>query len=189
MLKTLKPTEIARYCNVHRRTVSRWIASGELEGHKLPGRGNYRVLVADFITFLEKQNMPVPATLIGTKSVLLVDDDPLIRRSLKRALVRDEFTVHEAGGGVEAGMLLAKITPDFVVLDLSMPGVDGFEVIQLIKNESTLRQCKIIVLSGLPDSELRRAVAMGAACALAKPCQPSELIAKINQHAGNLNAR
>ncbi|WP_425289154.1 helix-turn-helix domain-containing protein [Shewanella xiamenensis] len=46
-MKTLKPSDIAQYCDVHQRTVSRWIAKGQLKGHKLPGRGNYRVLVDD----------------------------------------------------------------------------------------------------------------------------------------------
>lgn len=59
-MKTLKPSDIAQYCDVHQRTVSRWIAKGQLKGHKLPGRGNYRVLVDDFISFLHQQNMPMP---------------------------------------------------------------------------------------------------------------------------------
>ena len=62
-MKTLKPSEIAQYCDVHHRTVSRWIANGQLQGHKLPGRGNYRVLLEDFISFLQKQHMPMPDAL------------------------------------------------------------------------------------------------------------------------------
>ncbi len=62
-MKTLKPSEIAAYCDVHQRTVSRWIAKGELKGHKLPGRGNYRVQLADFLFFLQKYQMPIQAGL------------------------------------------------------------------------------------------------------------------------------
>ncbi len=51
-MKTLKPSEIAAYCDVHQRTVSRWIAKGELKGHKgLPGRWNYPGQLADFLIF------------------------------------------------------------------------------------------------------------------------------------------
>ena len=86
MLKTLKPSEIARYCDVHQRTVSRWIASGELVGHKLPGRGNYRVQVSDFINFLKKQNMPISDSLSLQKQVLIIDDEVNVRSSIKRTL-------------------------------------------------------------------------------------------------------
>lgn len=187
MLKTLKPSDIANYCNVHQRTVSRWIASGQLPGHKLPGRGNYRVLAEDFIAFLEQQNMPIPPMFSASKSVLLVDDDATIRRSFKRALSREGFEVFEAAGGVEAGLMLAQVVPDFVVLDLAMPGVDGFEVIQIIQQQPSLKHCKIIVLSGLADTELQRALELGAVCALAKPCELSVLVDEINRRAGNLS--
>ena len=52
-MKTLTSGEIATYCDVNLRTVIRWIESGKLKGFKLPGRGNNRVLVSDFVSFLE----------------------------------------------------------------------------------------------------------------------------------------
>ena len=52
-MKTLTSGEIASYCDVNLRTVIRWIESGKLKGFKLPGRGNNRVLVEDFVAFPE----------------------------------------------------------------------------------------------------------------------------------------
>ena len=53
-MKTLTSGDIAQYCDVNLRTVIRWLESGKLKGFKLPGRGNNRVLVSDFIEFLER---------------------------------------------------------------------------------------------------------------------------------------
>ena len=76
-MKTLTSGEIASYCDVNLRTVIRWIESGKLKGFKLPGRGNNRVLVEDFVAFLERHDMPIPDSLkgIATPSILIVDDE------------------------------------------------------------------------------------------------------------------
>ena len=81
-MKTLTSGEIAEYCDVNLRTVIRWLESGKLKGFKLPGRGNNRVLINDFIDFLERHNMPIPDNLKPEASplILIVDDElPVVR--------------------------------------------------------------------------------------------------------------
>lgn len=189
-MKTLKPSEIAQYCDVHQRTVSRWIANGQLKGHKLPGRGNYRVLVEDFISFLHRQQMPMPdmllqedagETVAEKKRVLIIDDEAAMRNAVRRVL--QQSTPHDiisAQDGFQAGVKIIAEKPDLIILDLSMPGLDGFDVIQFIRQRPDLSALKILVLSGLAPDELAESVRIGANDAISKPFDNADLLDRVN---------
>ncbi|QDZ91224.1 response regulator [Shewanella decolorationis] len=188
-MKTLKPSDIAQYCDVHQRTVSRWIANGQLKGHKLPGRGNYRVLVEDFINFLHQQKMPMPEAFLASnnkelsaakKSILIIDDELSMRNALKRALQSTPYTILFAQDGFQAGVKIIAEKPDLILLDLSLPGLDGFEVIQFIRQRSDLATLKILVLSGLSSTELVESIRLGADDAIAKPFDNKDLLNRVN---------
>jgi len=178
-MKTLKPGEIASYCDVHQRTVSRWIASGQLKGFKLPGRGNYRVQLADFLAFLQQQQMPVPELLqhqLQAPRVLVVDDEPLYRRALRRLLQLQGYLVEEAHDGFQAGLQLALFRPQLVTLDLSMPGLDGLAVLEYINEQQAFATVPVVVISGLSDDVLLKASQLGAAAVFAKPFDNQHLL-------------
>ena len=203
-MKTLKPGEIAAYCDVHHRTVSRWIANGQLKGHKLPGRGNYRVLLDDFIRFLQQQNMPMPPDLIEpgpaiespepeaalAERVLVIDDEPAYRNAIRRVLFGAGYQLEFAADGFQAGVKISNWKPDVITLDLSMPGLDGFEVLSFIRQQPELAAVRILVISGLGAEELARARALGADATLAKPFDNDELLRQVQQllHQGAENA-
>lgn len=179
-MKTLKPGEIAAYCDVHHRTVSRWIANGQLKGHKLPGRGNYRVQLDDFLAFLQKQKMPMPAALAAETEqaqakLLIIDDEPAFRAAIKRALYGEGYDITLANDGFQAGINLMQLKPNLITLDLDMPGLNGFEVLNYIKQTPELASLKVVVISGLAESELVKAKAAGADAVLAKPFENSTL--------------
>lgn len=174
-MNTLTPGEIAQYCDVHQRTVSRWIASGQLKGFKLPGRGNYRVVLEDFISFLQQQKIPVPHSLTTVTTVLVVDDEAAYRRAISRVLQSAGFNVMMAQDGFQAGVLL-RHKPAVMTLDLQMPGLNGFEVVKYIRQHSELNQTKILVISGLGQTELERALEAGADAALSKPFDNAHLL-------------
>src|SRR6266850_217733 len=96
------------------------------------------------------------------ESVLIVDDEPSIRRSVRKMLERAGYEVQESTNGVDALCLLERITPDIVITDLHMPGCDGFELTRALRR-SGRHQPRIIVLSG-DDHEtvLAQALAVGA---------------------------
>lgn len=178
-MKTLKPGEIALYCDVHQRTVSRWIATGQLKGFKLPGRGNYRVLLEDFLIFLRQQQMPLPPALqqqSAVPRVLVIDDEPLYRSALRRLLQSQGYQVIEAADGFQAGVQLGFSAPQLITLDLAMPGLDGFEVLRFIRQHSALGAIPVVVISGLGDAALQQASQLGAAAVLHKPFDNQQLL-------------
>ncbi|WP_423186311.1 response regulator [Alishewanella sp. d11] len=179
-MKTLKPGEIAEYCDVHHRTVSRWIANGQLKGHKLPGRGNYRVQLDDFLAFLQQQKMPLPKALLNetqatVAKLLIIDDEPAFRAAIKRALYGKGYDITLADDGFQAGVKLMQLKPDLITLDLDMPGLNGFEVLSFIRQTPELINLKVVIISGLAESELEKAKALGADAVLAKPFENSTL--------------
>ncbi|WP_031565070.1 response regulator [Rheinheimera texasensis] len=194
-MKTLKPGEIAAYCDVHHRTVSRWIANGQLKGHKLPGRGNYRVLLDDFIRFLQQQQMPMPQDLIDTSQsvqtpvphamlsarILVIDDEMAYRNAIRRVLFGAGYQLDFAADGFQAGVKISTGKPDLVTLDLSMPGLDGFEVLSFIRQQPELAAVRILVISGLGPDELAKARALGADATLPKPFDNEQLLQLVQQ--------
>lgn len=176
-MKTLTSGEIASYCDVNLRTVIRWIENGKLKGFKLPGRGNNRVLVDDFIDFLERHDMPIPAQLQGdaTPSILIVDDEMPVARSIQRVARRAGYDTIIATGGFEAGVKLSQYNPRLMTLDLSMPGMDGYSVIQFTREQEAYKKLKILVISALDDASLQKALDMGADAALTKPFSNHDL--------------
>ncbi|MBI5085337.1 MAG: response regulator [Acidobacteria bacterium] len=101
-----------------------------------------------------------------TAAVLVVDDDPAIRRLLRGAFEREGHTVMEAGEGGEALSLLEAQQVDAVVTDLSMPGMEGIETIREMRRRRP--ELVIVVLSG-QSASLRAASLLGADAALSKP--------------------
>ncbi|GGW56936.1 transcriptional regulator [Alishewanella tabrizica] len=185
-MKTLKPGEIAEYCDVHHRTVSRWIANGQLKGHKLPGRGNYRVQLDDFLAFLQKQKMPLPTELMGavqpsTPKVMIIDDEPAFRAAIKRALYGLEYDITLANDGFQAGVKLMQLQPDLITLDLDMPGLNGFEVLTFIRQTPELAGLKVLVISGLSEDDLVKAKTLGADAVLPKPFENTALSALVTK--------
>jgi two-component system, OmpR family, response regulator VicR len=195
VMKTLKPGEIAAYCDVHHRTVSRWIANGQLKGHKLPGRGNYRVLLEDFLRFLQQQKMPMPEALMPhqpepvavdvavtpKERVLVIDDEQSYRNAIRRVLFSEGYQLDFAADGFQAGVKVFSAKPDLITLDLSMPGLDGFEVLRFIRQQPELAAVKILVISGLAQTELEKAKMLGADAVLGKPFENQQLLQQV-QH-------
>lgn len=180
-MKTLTTGEIAKICDVNLRTVIRWIERGDLKGFKLPGRGNNRITLHDFVNFLKLHDMPIPAELIHDRDnhILIVDDEVPFSKSIQRVLGGAGYTTTVANDGFAAGSFLSSIKPAVMTLDLSMPGLDGYDVIRFVRHSEDIAATKILVVSALNDQELKRAVEYGADAYLQKPYANSELLAAI----------
>jgi adenylate cyclase len=113
--------------------------------------------------------------------VLIADDDPVNREVLRRLLGRDGHVVAEAGSGHEALRLLEEQSFDVLLLDLLMPGMNGFEVLQRLRDGARLRRTSVIVISAVDLVQgLVRCLESGADDYLTKPVDKVLLRARIN---------
>lgn len=83
----------------------------------------------------------------GPSSILIVDDDPTIRGLMRHTLERDGTDLREAADGIEALARIAERRPDVILLDLEMPGLDGFGVLDELRKDSETRSIPVIVLT------------------------------------------
>jgi sigma-B regulation protein RsbU (phosphoserine phosphatase) len=113
-------------------------------------------------------------------ALLIVDDDAVNREMLARRLRRSGYTVSTAEDGVQALRLMRTQHFDLVLLDLIMPGLDGFQVLGRVKNDPTLREIPVLMLSALDEENgIARCIEMGAEDYLPKPINPIFLRARI----------
>jgi two-component system OmpR family response regulator len=110
------------------------------------------------------------------KSLLIVDDDQEIRELLKEYLTRAGFEVTTACDGVDMYQQMTQVSPDLIILDIMMPGDDGFSLCQQLRRKS---QVPIMMLTAASD-EADRVIGLelGADDYIAKPFSPRELMAK-----------
>ena len=181
MKQILTTGEVAKHCNVHFRTVIRWIERGYLQAYKLPGRGDNRIRVEDFLTFLKRHQMPIPDSLIDNEpKILIIDDDIPMVSAMRRILVMEKMQVKVAFDGFQAGALVSRFKPQVLSLDLQMLGMNGFQVLQFIRQDDILKNLQILVVSGLEQSMLDKALVEGANDILKKPFKNETYIKKIN---------
>ena len=115
-----------------------------------------------------------------TPRVLIIDDDPLNRRVVRTFLEAAGYEMHDAGDGPEGLEQAALRHPDAIVLDLLLPGMDGFAVCRRLKANPTTRDIPVIILTTSSDVSLNhQAYDAGALVCLTKPFRREALIAAI----------
>ncbi|MFW5941057.1 MAG: response regulator [Chloroflexota bacterium] len=113
-------------------------------------------------------------------SVLVVDDEPMARTLLRLMLVRAGFDVVEAEDGFDALEKLKNSSPDVMILDVMMPGIDGFSVCKAVRGDSMTAELPIIMLSAKTDLEsVNKGLRVGADKYLTKPISPEELTRQV----------
>jgi CheY-like chemotaxis protein len=105
--------------------------------------------------------------------ILVVDDDPTVRKVVGRYLVRERFTFAEADGGQEGLRLARELNPAAITLDITMPDLDGWTVLTAIKGDPTLADIPVILLTII--DEKNRGFALGASEYLVKPIDRDKL--------------
>jgi CheY-like chemotaxis protein len=107
--------------------------------------------------------------------VLIVDDDPAARRLYGAFLRQKGMEVHEAESGIEAVQRVEQSQFDLVLMDLDMPGIDGWMAISLIR--ARLPELPMVILTAMRGSDLKeRAAKLGVYEVLHKPCPHDELL-------------
>ncbi len=115
--------------------------------------------------------------------ILVVDDQPANLRAVSTLLTRHGYEVLTAANGEDALALAAAQIPDLMLLDMMMPGMDGFELLAEIKLNPELHRVPAIFLTAAQDRELLlRAFDAGAVDYVTKPFMPEELLARVSAH-------
>ncbi|WP_105414785.1 MULTISPECIES: DNA-binding response regulator [unclassified Neorhizobium] len=125
-------------------------------------------------------------TALPRDIVLLVDDSPETLGFLTEALEKSGFSVLIATAGQSALNIVERITPDLILLDAVMPGMDGFETCRKLKTNGGIAQVPVIFMTGLTETEhVVNALDSGGVDYLTKPINIDELRARIRVHLSN----
>jgi excisionase family DNA binding protein len=179
---TLTTIEAARILGVAVSSVSKWIDEGKLTAGRTPG-GHRRIEREDLVWFLQRQKLRIPPELQNSPPrVLVVDDEPPFAQWLEEE-IRDrypDFEVILAHDGYSAGEIVGLVKPEVIVLDLHIPGMDGFEVCARIKSNPRTRNASVIAITADPSAQARsRILELGACACLEKPFDASLLLGEI----------
>ena len=117
--------------------------------------------------------------------ILVVDDQAANLRVVGMLLTRQGYEVTTAGSGEEALASYAQDTPDLILLDMMMPGMDGFEVMQALRSHEQPLRAPVVFVTAAHDRDLLlRAFEVGVVDYVTKPFLPEELLARVNAHIG-----
>lgn len=179
--------EVARLCGVVNQTAINWIKSGHLKAFKTPG-GQYRVYPEDLADFMASRKMQVPQEIAEaaaqknknqSKTLLIVDDDKGLNSVVAKYLEKtfEGVEIFQAFDGFEAGAICSQAKPGFVILDLDLPGVDGFSLCERLSKDDSFGRPKILVVTALQDAGLEeRALSLGAQKLFKKPIAMESLV-------------
>ena len=177
--------ETAKLCHVSPLSIINWVNAGKLPAFRTPG-GHRRIRREDLVRFMRENGIPLPDELregSGRTKVLVVDDEAGIRDVMAEHLTTRSrpYEVTTAADGFEAGRMMASFRPDIVLLDLRMPGLDGFQVCRTIKADPESSGTIVIAMTGYysPDTEAR-IMECGAVRCFAKPFEPATLSSYID---------
>ncbi|HDY89142.1 MAG TPA: response regulator [bacterium] len=175
--------QAAKYCAISRWTLRNFVKSGDLKASHTPG-GHWRILKSDLESFIYEKGMyPLVHNRSSSRKILIVDDDPLSQDLLTKMLSKDGYKTEIAADGFDAGFKIKDFKPGLIILDLIMPGMDGFELCTRVKENSETSHMKILAITGYDTKENRdRVMKAGADGYLAKPLAMDTLL----QYVGRL---
>jgi excisionase family DNA binding protein len=181
-MKTVFTTgEAAKICNVSQQTIIRCFDSGQLKGFRVPGSRFRRIPRDVLYRFMKDNGIPTDALESGRRKALIVDDDEELVELIRDVFDADgRFDVRVANNGFDAGMMVKEYKPDVIVLDVMLPDINGKEVCQRVRSDSTLDDVRIICISGMVEADkiddLKEA---GADDFMQKPFEVDALFARV----------
>jgi len=146
--------EAARICKVSQQTIIRCFDNGTLKGFRVPGSRFRRIPRDQLFQFMKDNGIPTDALESGRRKVLIVDDDEELVELLVDVFAKDgRFEIRTANNGFDAGMFVKEFRPDIVILDVMLPDINGKEVCQRVRSDSSLESVQIICISGMVEQD------------------------------------
>ena len=116
------------------------------------------------------------------KEILIVDDEPSVVVPIQFLMEQQGYRVMSAERGEDALDLIYRYKPDLVLLDIMLPGIDGYEVCEIVRLNPDYRNVKIIFLTAKGrEEEIAKGLALGADAYITKPYSNAELVAKVKE--------
>jgi len=181
-MKTVFTTgEAAKICKVSQQTIIRCFDNGQLKGFRVPGSRFRRIPREMLYKFMKDNGIPTDALESGRRKVLLVDDDTELVEVMTKFLEEDgRFEVKIATTGFDAGMLVKEYRPDMIVLDVMLPDINGKEVCQRVRADSTMEEVRILCISGMIEEDKIQDLRLaGADDFMHKPFDAEQLIERM----------
>lgn len=185
--------EVANICGVVNQTAINWIRNKHLKAFSTPG-GQFRVYPEDLIEFMQSRNMRIPESVLENCSsevssfkdfkILVIDDDEGFNNVMVKYIENKfpEAKVFQAFDGFEAGAKMVEKQPKCLVLDLNLPGVDGFKLCKTIYNSEVFGHPEIIVVTALEEDGIEQKCRdLGVRYFLKKPVFVPELLKIISE--------
>jgi excisionase family DNA binding protein len=172
------PNEVAQLFLVSPVTVRQWAQKGLLRAALTAG-GHRRFLRQDLISFAQERGLTLNWLVRGKTRILIVDDDALLTPFLYEFLEGRPGieAVDVAANGFEAGRKVHSFRPNLMLLDLMMPGMDGFTVCGNLKADPSTRNIRVLAMTGYPSAEnIDRILRAGAEVCLEKPVDTDRLL-------------
>jgi DNA-binding response OmpR family regulator len=116
------------------------------------------------------------------KEILIVDDEPNVVVPIQFLMEQQGYRVMIAERGEDALDLIYQYKPDLVLLDIMLPGIDGYQVCEIVRLNPNFRKVKIIFLTAKGrEEEIAKGLALGADVYITKPFSNTELVAKVKE--------
>jgi excisionase family DNA binding protein len=175
--------QAAKYVGVAQSTMRKWSDLGRVSAFYTPG-GHRRYRRSDLDQFLDRSGPPTGPTGSPRAGpiVLIVDDDEHLREYVRVNLEAEGYVVREAASAAEGLAVLGEEPPDLILLDVMMPQVDGWEMLQQIHERTGVGAIPVVMFSGkIDERSAAEAEARGAQSFIGKPFDPSALIESTKQ--------
>lgn len=177
----LTPNQVAELLMVSPTAVRLWAEKGELSALMTPG-GHRRFLPSEVERFAHSRGLTLNLSGNEGLKILIVDDDSDFSDYLVALFENvDALVITEtAKDGFSAGLKVRKFKPQIVLLDLMMPGLDGFQVCRLLKSDPATKSIKIIMMTGYASPEnIENALLAGAEECMNKPVDTVSLLQRL----------
>jgi excisionase family DNA binding protein len=171
--------QAAKYLGVAQSTIRKWSDHGRVPAFYTPG-GHRRYRRPDLDNFLNRSGPG--GSLQQGPLVLIVDDDERVREYVRVNLEMEGYAVREAGSADEGLGVLEEVSPDLILLDVMMPEVDGWEMLQRVQERHGVGAIPVVMFSGkVNEQSAAQATARGAQGFVGKPFDPQHLIEQAKQ--------
>lgn len=138
-------------------------------------------MTTETLTGSEKNDRQSEIELSCGHTILIVDDQEMNRALGEAILAAEDRCILTANNGTQALACVAETPPDLILLDMLMPGMNGLDVLRVLKADAATAEIPVVIITGMGDhNTVTRALEAGADACLCKPVDPAELVLRVN---------